>query len=271
MLTGLILAVQISLATVDQSEASPPDSSNSSFIFDLPFPSHFLESLHLLNVSLPFLADVVVPEDPPTPEFNIEQVLSKPEFQKPPSEFRFDTTPFTISPFEGPKGELDIPVEAPSLKAESNHGPSSPSPLESSTQTAATQAKRPKTKRRSTKRPRVKRSSSVDVLADKSRLSIYRPEIIRRKASLSKLEATEPKAIQFRRHRLRNKTNPNSIINTKDRLAKLRLAHFRNATKISAPIQLDGAQQDETQDSVQGENSQQVAYIFFYRIHVCIA
>lgn len=202
---------------------------------------------------------MVVPEDPPTPEFDIEQVLNKPEFQKPPSEFRFDTTPFAASSVDGPKGELELPLETPPLQAKLDHGPSSPTPVESSTQTTGTQTKRPKAKRRGTKRPRVKRSSSVEVLADKSRLSIYRPEILRRKANASKLEAAELKAIQFRRHRLRNKTNLVSAVNTKDRLTKLRLAHLRNATKNSLPPQVDGEKPGETQDPVQGETSQQVA------------
>lgn len=59
-----------------------PAKLNNSFLLDLPYPSHFIHSLQLLNVSLPFLdqSTLVLPEDPPTPQFDIKQVLNNQQF-----------------------------------------------------------------------------------------------------------------------------------------------------------------------------------------------
>lgn len=53
-----------------------PTTPNTSFLLDLPFPSHFLESLRMLNLSLPFIdTSIAVPGDPPTPEFDVNDVI----------------------------------------------------------------------------------------------------------------------------------------------------------------------------------------------------
>lgn len=57
-----------------------------SFLLDLPYPSHFLYSLQLLNLSLPFLEQGPIPflpEDPPTPQFELSQVLNNSQFVRP--------------------------------------------------------------------------------------------------------------------------------------------------------------------------------------------
>jgi hypothetical protein len=57
---------------------------NTSFLLELPYPSHFLVSLQMLNLSLPFIeTGIAVPEDPPTPEFDLNQVLKNRQYQSP--------------------------------------------------------------------------------------------------------------------------------------------------------------------------------------------
>ena len=77
--------------TKDESVLSLPFSSpvgssenNTSFLLDLPYPSHFLFSLQLLNLSLPFLGDdISIPDDPPTPEFKLSEVINNQQFLRP--------------------------------------------------------------------------------------------------------------------------------------------------------------------------------------------
>ena len=55
---------------------------NTSFLLDLPYPSHFLVSLQMLNLSLPFIeSGIPIPEDPPTPKFDLDQVIKNKQFQ----------------------------------------------------------------------------------------------------------------------------------------------------------------------------------------------
>ena len=57
---------------------------NTSFLLDLPYPSHFLVSLQMLNLSLPFIeTGIAVPEDPPTPEFDLNKLLKNRQYQPP--------------------------------------------------------------------------------------------------------------------------------------------------------------------------------------------
>ncbi|KAI9563830.1 hypothetical protein GHT06_011305 [Daphnia sinensis] len=67
---------------------------NTSFLLELPYPSHFLVSLQMLNLSLPFLeTGVAVPEDPPTPEFDLSKVIKNPQFQQRPTENQENVSP----------------------------------------------------------------------------------------------------------------------------------------------------------------------------------
>ena len=60
---------------------------NTSFLLDLPYPSHFLVSLQMLNLSLPFIeSGIPIPEDPPTPKFDLDQVIKNKQFQTPKPE-----------------------------------------------------------------------------------------------------------------------------------------------------------------------------------------
>ena len=64
-----------------------PVAPNTSFLLDLPYPSHFLVSLQMLNLSLPFIdTGIRVPEDPPTPEFDLNQVIKNRQYQNKPEE-----------------------------------------------------------------------------------------------------------------------------------------------------------------------------------------
>ena len=76
--------VVIGLAPSDDVEnnTTAGGNSSSSILLDLPYPSHFLYSLQLLNLSLPFLEEsaVVLPEDPPTPQFELSQVINNGQF-----------------------------------------------------------------------------------------------------------------------------------------------------------------------------------------------
>jgi len=69
---------QLSVVTNNNTSNNP-----AAFLLDLPYPSHFLLSLQLLNVSLPFLDETVassIPEDPPTPQFELGQVIQNNQF-----------------------------------------------------------------------------------------------------------------------------------------------------------------------------------------------
>lgn len=68
----------------DSVESAEP---NTSFLLELPYPSHFLVSLQMLNLSLPFIeTGITVPEDPPTPKFDLSQVIKNEQFQRRPTE-----------------------------------------------------------------------------------------------------------------------------------------------------------------------------------------
>ena len=64
---------------------------NVSFVLDIPYPQHFFYSLNRLNLSLPFLTNVTVPEDPPTPDFDIDDVINRPEYRNPPTTERIES------------------------------------------------------------------------------------------------------------------------------------------------------------------------------------
>ncbi|XP_057378602.1 uncharacterized protein LOC130700640 isoform X2 [Daphnia carinata] len=71
---------------------------NTSFLLELPYPSHFLVSLQMLNLSLPFLdAGVAVPEDPPTPEFDLSKVIKNQQFQQRPTENQENVSPSSVA------------------------------------------------------------------------------------------------------------------------------------------------------------------------------
>lgn len=70
--------------TFDETLTSSSSGGNSSFLLDLPYPSHFIYSLQLLNLSLPFLGEgVTVPEDPPIPQIDIQDVLNNTQYFQP--------------------------------------------------------------------------------------------------------------------------------------------------------------------------------------------
>lgn len=93
------LILQPSPSVNDPIDSAAP---NTSFLLELPYPSHFLVSLQMLNLSLPFLeTGVAVPEDPPTPEFDLSKVIKNQQFQQRPTENQENVSPPSVAQEEG--------------------------------------------------------------------------------------------------------------------------------------------------------------------------